>query len=234
MADSKDGKLLPLTPANLQDTEESEDMEPEYDTQSTDDTIKVDSDDSQPSPKRNKEKTSNTQREPYRCNKCQQIKKGHKCTGSPKQTRNPFYSDDSISTIQETKVIQIPPDPLPTVIPTANTLVETSSFPTDVSLGWFDLTINSITSLHKNLARLPAAEWEHLPMLVDHLDSTSQYFKTMKEEYEIVTRISKDPSTQLLGKRSVSILRDFNQGILDANPEDLAAEPARKQPTLDI
>ena len=92
---------------------------------------------------------------------------------------------------------------------------------------WFDMAISALDTLQEKLNSFPLT-WQYLDTVVIHLSEEKQYLQTMKEEYQIES-LQTPEQVSLLGKRSVSIIRDVENGLLtNIDPSYLEDEPARK------
>jgi hypothetical protein len=103
------------------------------------------------------------------------------------------------------------------------------------TVGWFDMAINAIETLSAHLLSHLSSNWANLPKLLEHLKEEKEYLEAMREEFQIAAAMPPE-DVAFLGKRSISILRDFQNGTLmsQISPADLEDEPANKRPHFDI
>lgn len=218
--------------------DEHSDKEDGYNSASTDDTVKVDSD-SDTEVINNTENTNNStdkSKSAYRCHKCNQVKKGHVCPGAiqapetfDKQCSsfnlNPTFSFKADEILQPTPsisraVLALTSDEDDKPMETTSS----TSFPIGSSLGWFDLAANSLSNLHQNLKKIPSDEWEHLEPLTSHLEGAVAYFKIMQAQFALESTYAND---NLVGnKRTVS---EFLEGSTFENIQESEEPPTKQQ-----
>ena len=205
-------------------------------TQSQDSFSSVD--DIEPIIKNSKSLSPPLKRSPYKCQRCGQPKRGHFCTtvqstvhdgliqtsvnwngGKLSSAEMSNFSNSDFVDDQKNKSFYDIPNYNPPISVSAN-----EEMPSTYYVGWFDLAISGIENL---VSRIATLNWKKREEIIPKLNEQRRYLEQIREEYQIDTLITPEGEI-LLGKRSTSIVREFEENLLSVDENDVLEEPAKK------